>query len=166
MCNSNNPEGGHKCCGWLIGNKYRHQTLRALFWVLAVLGFVFAIGLGVEAARFAKQRMNAVRYARMGYRVESTADGYKVLPRLIYKFREEAKQPTRLFGEVVKVEENKITVLNNGAAEQIVLSLAETRIIKGDKEVGINSIEKGDAGVFAGFVNKDGLLEARVIELK
>ena len=165
MCNQNNPEGGHKCCGWLIGNKYRHQTLRAFFWVLIILGFVMAVGAGIETARAMREKKTAMRFAKAGYFVEPTVGGYRVLPRLIFREKEEQK-PVIVFGEITQIESNKVTILNNGAAEQVVLSMPDTKITLGDKEIGISSLGKGQAGTFAGFYNKDNQLEAKEINLK
>ena len=165
MCNQNNPEGGHKCCGWLIGNKYRHQTLRAFFWVLAILGFVVSVSAGIETARSVRLQRTAMKYARAGYRVEPNGDSYRILPKLVYKYKEEVK-PVMIYGEILKVEGNKITILNNGAAEQVVVSLPETQISLSEKVVGISSLKEGQEGIFGGFYNKENQLEAKMIELK
>jgi hypothetical protein len=166
MCNHNNPEGGHKCCGWSLGSKYRHQSLRAFFWALIVLGFVLAVGAGVETARFANQQRLAMKYAKAGYAIQPTGGGFRAFPRMIYRATVVKDNSIKLFGEIKMVEGGKITILNNAAEEQVVISKSNTQIYLDSKIAGISSLKEGQSGFFVGEYNKDGVLEAKVVDVK
>jgi hypothetical protein len=129
-----------------------------------VLGFVFTFSVGIETARALRERKDAIRFAKAGYYVEKAVGGYRILPRLIYKSKAE-QRPVSVYGEILSVESNKITILNNGATEQVVLSLPETKITLGENEVGISALKAKQEGTFTGFYNKDNQLEVRMIKL-
>lgn len=164
MCNHNNPGEG-RGCGFCL-SKHSHQALRIAFWVLIVVGFAVAVGAGIESARFAVMRKTAMAYSKAGYNVQPTYTGYRVLPKVQIVRPDALPQPVMVYGKVLKVEGNMITILNNAAQEQVVVSTAETSITIGDKEYGISNVEKDDEGMFGGFMNKQNQLEAKVIELK
>lgn len=153
-------------CGWCSG-ALRNKLLRRLFGALVVVGFVFAIAAGVETARFAAERRIAMKYAVAGYMIRPMGDSYRILPKLVSYRRLEQKGPEmfRLFGSILKVDGNQITIMNNAAEEQVVITLAETQILDGKKEVGISALEKGKDAIFTGVKNES-KLEAKLIELQ
>jgi hypothetical protein len=154
-------------CGW-CSSALRNKLLRRLFAALVVVGFVFAIAAGVETARYATERRIAMKYAVAGYMIRPMGDSYRILPKLVTSSRpaEKREQMVRIFGSILKVEGNQVTVLNNAAQEQIVISLAETQIFDGKKEVGISALEKGKDAIFTGVKNAQLQIEARLIELQ
>jgi hypothetical protein len=72
----------------------------------------------------------------------------------------------RMFGAVTKVEGNLITIMNNGAAEQVVVSQADTIIMSSSTEVGLAALKAGQNIVVAGVMNKDNQLVAKIINIQ
>lgn len=79
--------------------------------------------------------------------------------------RKEKTSTVRLFGTIVKVEGNVITVKDNSAQEQVILSQATTVILSTEGEVGISVLKAGADIVALGTYDKDSQLVAKVINL-
>lgn len=69
----------------------------------------------------------------------------------------------QFFGSITRIEGGRITILNNGAQEQAILSQADTVISAQGKAVGISQIVVGQTMSGAGTANADGSIAAKVI---
>jgi hypothetical protein len=74
--------------------------------------------------------------------------------------------PERIFGVITKIEANKITIKNNAAQEQLVVSQADTVIVSATTEVGLASLQVGQNIIVIGSYDKDKVLNARMISIK
>lgn len=72
----------------------------------------------------------------------------------------------RVYGTISKVEGNLITIVNNGAKEQVVVSAADTVIMSSSTEVGLSALKVGGGAVFVGSVNAETQLVAKLIQLQ
>jgi hypothetical protein len=72
----------------------------------------------------------------------------------------------RIFGVIIKIEANKITIKNNAAQEQIVVSQADTVIASSTTEVGLASLQAGQNIIVIGTYDKDKVLTAKMISIK
>ncbi len=73
---------------------------------------------------------------------------------------EQESRTSRIFGAITAIDGNKITVYDNGATDQPVLSLAETMIFSEGKEVGLKALSAGQDVVVNGTMNSENILEA------
>ena len=80
--------------------------------------------------------------------------------------REDKTDVVRIFGTIVKVDGNMVTVLNNGAKEQVVVSTADTVIMSSSTEVGLSALKSDLGAVFVGSMNTENQLEAKLIQLQ
>ena len=71
----------------------------------------------------------------------------------------------RLFGTITKIEGNKLTVLDNAANEQIIVSGASTIIMTSSTEIGLSVLEPGQNIIIAGILNKDNAIDAQLISV-
>ncbi|MDD2757821.1 MAG: hypothetical protein PHD72_00405 [Patescibacteria group bacterium] len=74
--------------------------------------------------------------------------------------------PERVFGNISKIEANQITVMNNAAQEQVILSQADTVIFSSSTEVGLASLKVGQNIVVIGEPDKDKKLVAKIINIQ
>lgn len=72
----------------------------------------------------------------------------------------------RVYGTISKVEGNLITIMNNGAKEQIVVSAVDTVIMSSSTEVGLSALKVGGGAVFVGSMNAETQLVAKLIQLQ
>lgn len=72
----------------------------------------------------------------------------------------------RIFGVITKIEANRITIKNNAAEEQIVVSQADTVIVSSTTEVGLASLQVGQNIIVIGSTDKDKVLTAQMISIK
>lgn len=79
---------------------------------------------------------------------------------------EHASRTTRLFATITKVENNQITVLDNAAKTNMIVTLASTIITSSSTEVGLSSLKVGQNIVVVGGVNDNNLLEAKLIQIQ
>lgn len=79
---------------------------------------------------------------------------------------EMTKMQERIFGVITKIEANKITIKNNAAVEQLVVSQADTVIVSSTTEVGIASLQVGHNIIVIGSIDKDNTLTAKMISIK
>ncbi len=73
---------------------------------------------------------------------------------------------TRLFGTITKVEANQITVLDNAAKTDMIVTSATTVITSSSTEIGLSSLKAGQNIVAVGVVNANNILEAKLIQLQ
>ncbi|MEK7643996.1 MAG: hypothetical protein AAB390_01700 [Patescibacteria group bacterium] len=69
-----------------------------------------------------------------------------------------------VFGVISNVEKNVITILDNSAAEQTVISFATTTIFSATGEVGLSNLKEGQGIRAVGRLNADNQLEAQIIK--
>ena len=171
---------GHNCglycpCGKMsIGH-----FLIKLFLALAIIGLILVISIAVimKVTGGVKYGYKHFGYGMMRSAATSQAclsggerTGGVVMMgagNIAFKARGEATaMPERLFGNITKIEKNQITILNNAAQEQTVLSLADTVIISSSTEVGISALKAGQDVIVFGAPNADKVLEAKIIEIQ
>ena len=80
--------------------------------------------------------------------------------------KEDRLGTVRVFGTITKIEGNLITILNNGAQEQAVISAADTVIMSYSAEVGLAALKVDAGAVFMGRMNVEKQLEAKLIQLQ
>ncbi len=73
---------------------------------------------------------------------------------------------SRVFGAITKIEGNQITILDNAAKNEIVVSLSSTVITLAGKEVGIGALKAGQNIAAVGALNANNLFEARLIQVQ
>lgn len=73
-------------------------------------------------------------------------------------------QMEKLFGVIVKIENNLITVKDNSTNEQVIMSQAQTAIMSKTGEIGLSSLSVGQSIVSYGTYNTNKQLEAKFIE--
>ncbi len=76
------------------------------------------------------------------------------------------KMPTRIYASIVKIQGNQITVMTNAAAEQIVMSEAETVIVVSSTETGIDSLQPGQNLIIFGSMDEEDVLRAKIINVQ
>jgi hypothetical protein len=76
---------------------------------------------------------------------------------------EESASSTHLFGTIASVEDNKLTITDNAAKDQIVYSQADTRIMTSAGEVGLAALKVGQTVNVTGLVGQDGKTTATII---
>jgi len=152
------------CSGWHWGMK--------VFFVLIGLFVIFLISVCIVMKREYRENrmMKSYGYSLMkncdaGGKCGCNQDGPKTMMRFGDDKLVERVEMVRLFGVVNKVEGNLITITTNAAKDQVVVSVAETVIMVGEKEVGLSTIKEGDNAVFFGTMNKDSQLEAKAIKM-
>jgi len=166
--------GGAGPCssGCWCGKCIRWKLLK-LFLCLAVAFFVFVCGLGVgvkmsyyKLGGAGNEGWGMVKYGEVG---ESGRPGMMIK---LMSAEEGAYGLTvqshaiRLFGNITKIDGNKITVLDNSAKEQVILSQPETIITATGTEVGVASLKAGMNIVSIGAMNADNQLLAKTIRVQ
>jgi len=163
---------GSKCCN----HSAMHCIIKTIIIVI-IIGLV--IGAGHAAFRKFGRSYGTGYYGMMSQ--ISTVDGKTAYgPGMMTNFggcefgkymkfwgddENEKNKATKLFGLVTKVEGNKITVLDNGGKEQVVLSLSSTTIFNSIGEIGIASIKEGQGLSVMGKENTDKQIEAVMIRI-
>lgn len=156
-CGSSNSN----CAAGPCGNRRRRCWVMRFVMLLLIVSLAFGCG-----ASFARHRLAGGygdRYGMMGGRYGGgmmggwfDRDGE----------RGERNGVTQVFGTISKVEGNKITLRNNEAKDQMVLSLATTVIVANGTEVPLSSLKADQNVVVMGAVNKDTQqVEARMIKV-
>ncbi len=72
----------------------------------------------------------------------------------------------RLFGSITKIEGNKITILNNAAEEQMVMSMQDTIIGLAGNEVGLGALKVGQNVVVVYQAGSEATLQAKTISVQ
>lgn len=171
--------GKHACDrfeqgGWCVRGVYKI--------VFALIILVVALTLGGIAAR-----LHQVAWSRPGVMMGS--EFRKALPgsplrqdRLVLRggmmrsFEEgeerffdnrvgDATSTIRVFGAITKIEANKITLADNGAKSQVVLSQASTVITSSFGYVPLKMVKVGQVVGVSGTATTDGMILAKMIRL-
>jgi hypothetical protein len=74
--------------------------------------------------------------------------------------------PERVFGSITKIEANQITIKNNAAQEQVVISQADTVIFSSSTEVGLSALQIGQNIIVYGTPDKDNKMTAKMINIQ
>ena len=155
-----------------------------LLMVLSIVGSIgFAMGARMGAGRrnisatFGARQMGGqqntqVEYKAMGQVGNTEQDGQGVTVSRLSNgvgFSGAPEMPglklNRLFGSITKIDGNKITVLDNGATNQTVVSSSSTIILMPTGEVTLSALKAGQNIECAGSMSKDGTFDAKSIQL-
>lgn len=162
--------GRRRSWGW--------RVVRALV-LLLLLAIVYLAGMASGAAlgRMRTQRINSISGNRVGMMAapigasDRRAVGMPIggrmekRPTSLDGRMEAASSTTPFFGSVVRIEGNRIVILNNGAQEQVILSQAQTVISFADREVGLSKVAVGQLVRGVGVTNTDATVTAKAIWL-
>jgi hypothetical protein len=152
-----------KCIGW---------KLLKMFLCLAVALFVFICGVGV-GVKMSNYKTGA--WGNGGMSIMKYGQTAELGPNTMMKFFStkdggcgfaSQSHDVRLFGNITKIEGNKITVLDNSAKEQVVLSQPSTIIAETETEVGLSSLEPGMNIISVGAMNADNQMLAKIIQVQ
>ncbi len=122
-------------------NSSMWYKLLKLFLVVAVFLLIFCLGAasvvhmsgGVHRKVVGSTKMYPVSGAMMDW---SDGRGMKME-------KKEATSWQRMFGTITKIEGNNLTLLDNAAAETVVMSTQDTIIIQAGAEVGLATLKVG-----------------------
>jgi len=146
-------------------HNHKHESFGGI--VLKVLliviigGSIFGVGVsaGIRAAIW------------RGLDVPSPASRVAVMERATkedesWGWGKDTQKMTRVFGAITKIEGNQITILNNAAKNEIVLSLSTTVITSSSTEIGIGALKAGQNIAALGALNANNMFEARLIQVQ
>ncbi len=142
-------------------------SLTRILVLLALLLFVFVSGIAIGAGA---GKYHGGRLAKNAFCPAAAGDmftGQAFMPGAVQPKQAlgAKKSGLRIFGAVLRSEENRITIFDNSAKEQIVVSQAKTRIFDKGVETGIAAIKAGQNLIIEGRINKDKQIEAEVINI-
>ena len=132
------------------------------FLALAFIGLALAISITIVYKVI--RRVNVVGGCYGTTMTQGAGRNYMYGEKGGFMIKREA--PVREFGVISKIEANQITILNNAAKEQVVLSQADTVIIASSTEVGLSVLEVGQDIIVVGTLDKDNALTAKVIDIQ
>lgn len=164
---------GHTCglycpCGKMSGG---HLVVK-IFLALAMIALVLVLSMVVvmKVTKGSKVYHKAFGVSCMQGQVAEKGEGKFVMGmgggNMFFGKADAPAVPERVYGNVVKVEANLITIKNNAAAEQIIVSLADTVIISSSTEVGLSALAVGQNIVVFGTPDEQKNLEAKVIQVQ
>ncbi len=76
------------------------------------------------------------------------------------------KKLSRVFGSITKIEGNQITILDNAAKNEIIVSLSSTVITSSSTEIGLGALKAGQNIAALGALNANNMFEARLIQVQ
>jgi hypothetical protein len=163
-----NKSSKHVCWGDCCCKKFTWHSVSRIFLAVAVFLLIFVVCLAAgisnhNKSRYFNERFN-VGYGAQGEFFRGGCASQGVIVKTWAK--EDGEKLMVLFGEIVKVEGNQITILDNGAKEQMLLSAVDTHITSGTTEVGLSYLKAGQGAVFTGVLDKDKQLTAKLIKLQ
>jgi len=145
MENKTHEESG--CCGGGAGKCCKGRVAHLIFKIVFILVIV---GLICMAFRCHHNRFDRdMKFGGFGMMTTQAIPADVTVPAFGMmgfekgKWGEEGKDMVKLFGVITKIEGNKITVLDNGAQEQTLLSQPETTIMTATGEVGLSALKAG-----------------------
>lgn len=168
---------GSHCCGLYCscGRMSVGHMLVKMFVALVMVALVLAISMAIFV-KFGKGMKTYHQYGIMrgqimmqGCPFAEKGETAAMVGGGNMMFRAEKAAPAmpeRMFATVVKIEGNQITIMNNAAAEQVVLSAADTMIIASSTEVGLPTLQPDMDIVVYGSVNTDKMFEAKLIQIQ
>ncbi len=170
----------HKCgtncsCSW-TKLSWGHLLLK-IFLALVMIALALAISITVcyklgRDARGSNTRFGGMVCGQIGNqdRFGEEKGGGVIMKggtaTIINAGKEIPPAPERIFGNISKIEANQITIMNNAAQEQIILSQANTVIISSSTEVGLSVLQVGQNIIVFGSPNNEKLLEAKLIQIQ
>lgn len=169
----------HKCdvncsCAW-TKLSWGHLLLK-IFLALVMIALALVISMTVcyklgrgekgQNARFGSMRGQISTQACFG---EEKGVGTIMMGggNMAFKAGKEAPaMPERVYGNISKIEANQITIMNNAAQEQMILSQADTVIVSSSTEVGISELKVGQNIIVYGSPDKDKILVVKLIQIQ
>lgn len=178
--------GGHDhSCGMhgFCGHKKR-RWLRCLIWLI-IVWLVFSAGYSLGKAKvylqygiFGSGASYGMPYGMMGQGNTflwqgmrgmmfggddiNESGGWGMMNRWIGRTQNSA---VYLFGAITKIDGNKITLVDNGGKEQVVVTASDTVIYGASGEISLSSLKAGQSIRAGGATNKDGQLSAKEIRV-
>ena len=155
-------KNGHRCCDSSWGG-----FLVKIFLAVVIILFVLCLTMFVATRITRKGSVGSgclLGQQMIGNRAVVQQGGFLEKGNEWGK-RDDKASAVRLFGTISKVEGNKITIKDNGALEQVVLSQAGTVILSAEGEVGLSVLKTGVNIVSLGTYDKDNQLVAKVINV-
>jgi hypothetical protein len=154
--------GTHKCgLGCPCGMSTDHLAVKT-FLALAFIGLALAISITIVYKVI--RRVNMVGGCFSTTMMQSGGRNFMYGEKGGLMMKKEA--PVREFGVISKIEGNQITIMNNAAQEQLVLSQADTVIVASSTEVGLSVLEVGQDIIVIGALDNDNVLTAKVIDIQ
>jgi len=157
-------EAAH-CCHWGKLSK----VWKAIICVVFIL-IILAVGIkiGFKASHFKERSWGHVgQYGMMKYGAIDVQDKvagcpfaqFGIKPQMMGRFwdkesgKGEKEGRDQLFGIITKIEGNKITISDNGAKEQVILSQSDTVIMSSSGPVSLTSLKTGSSIMSVGTIN-------------
>ena len=163
-----------KCC--VAETSVGHFVIKMfLALVMVGLGLAIAIVIVMSIGKGWKSACKDYTYLKAGGAAQVSLMGQKFEGKLMvrdgsnvmYKFtKEESDLPVRIFGSILNIESNRITILNNASEAQVVLSEAGTVIVSSSTEVGLSALQAGQNIIIFGELNEDNQLTAKMINIQ
>lgn len=168
--------GRHNCgiycsCGKM---SWGHMLVK-LFLALAMIGLVLVISVAAVVKLGHGDKSDYKKYSMMRGGVSSQAcfggerTGSATTMGAVFGIKEgkgSLAMSERTFGAISKIEANKITIINNAAQEQVVISQANTMIVSSSTEMGLASLRIGQNIIVFGSPDKDNNLLAKIIQIQ
>jgi len=169
-----------QCCGH--GGKHIGHCIAKAAILLLVLTLVFAAGIGIGKHAGGREGFGKNKgfgyngaFGGCGLSRENNDYGFGMMKsgnregRLGMMGRwfgnnNEKASSTEVVGSITKIDGNKITILNNGNAEQVVVSTADTQIMAKTGLAGLKDLKTGQS-IDAVGINKDNQIEAKLIRI-
>lgn len=172
MDNQQESQEKFEGCGSKWHCHRRGRPFKFLVLVLVIL-FIFVLGYGLGKVKM------AIKYGVFGSgtylgsewgMMGSNYFGNSMMSRgewgmMSNWLGKDQKGAVKVFGTISKIDGNKITVLDNGGKEKIVLSVSETRIFSSSAEIGLAALKAGWSVSAVGSLDKDGQLQAKYISI-
>lgn len=168
------PANSAKCC--VAETSVGHFIIK-MFLALVMIGFglVIAIVVVMSVGRGWKSACRDYWHLKVGSAMQGNLMGERFEGKLMirdgsgvmHKFsKEESELPVRIFGNILNIESNRITVLNNASEAQVILSQADTVIVSSSTEVGLSALVPGQNIIVFGASNEDDVLTAKMINIQ
>lgn len=168
------PASASKCC--VAETSIGHFVIKMfLALVMIGLGLVVAIVVVMSMGKGWKSACKNYAYLKAGSAssVSMTGEKFegKVMMRdgsgMMYNLaKEDSELPVRIFGSILNIESNRITILNNASEAQVVLSEAGTIIVSSSTEVGLSALAPGQNIIVFGSNNDEEVLVAKMINIQ
>lgn len=144
----------------------RHWFFRALFWGAILALVVGAFVTGVCIGFIKSTGADKFTQFRMGINKSFILGGHGGKNVMVWRdFGGTDEMGVKyVFGAITKIEGPKITVVDNGGKEQVILSESATRIISGGYEIPLGDLESGEAIGVWGTTGLTGL-DAKMIQV-
>ncbi len=138
--------------------------------VVMVGAAIFGVGVcaGIQAAFMRK--VGIFNPTMMGSATSAVSSRVNMMDQVVREGEKEwfnrESRSVRLFGTITKVEANQITILDNAAKNDMIVTLSTTIITSSSTEVGLAALKVGQNIVALGTVNPNNVLEAKMIQIQ